>query len=285
MDLNNIGILEQIVLENATQPLRRTNKKYLKKLNQYNSDIAIETINLLHQSNNTISNVNKLLKLGEIVDSATLMRSSMEKIMMAMMIYFDKDNTYEEFKNLKLCGKTDNTRPTKVLENFKLKIKEINPFVFNDFEDEDLSTLLDEMYEKLCLYTHSSIVVSMMIEVNKNNDEDLFIAFFYQMVDFLELLLYCCLKYLCKDKKDHIDMICLVLGWGLHFVRIDIEKLNPDYINKYKDYLYWDINSHFNDKYKDILEKMKNESQKLNKDINNNIEKINEYFTNLLIKK
>lgn len=285
MDLNNIGILEQIVLENAIQPLRRTNKKYLKKLNQYNSDIAIETINLLHQSNNTILNVNKLLKRGEIVDSATLMRSSMEKIMMAMMIYFDKDNTYEEFKNLKLCGKTDNTRPTKVLENFKLKIKEINHFVFNDFEDEDLSALLDEMYEKLCLYTHSSIVVSMMIEVNKNNDEDLFIAFFYQMVDFLELLLYCCLKYLYKDKKDHIDMICLVLGWGLHFVRIDKEKLNSDYITKYKEYLYWDINSHFNDKYNDILEKIKIDSKELNEDINNNKEKINEYFTNLLIKK
>lgn len=285
MDLNNIGILEQIVLENATQPLRRTNKKYLKKLNQYNSDIAIETINLLHQSNNTILNVNKLLKRGEIVDSATLMRSSMEKIMMAMMIYFDKDNTYEEFKSLKLCGKTDNTRPTKVLENFKLKIKEINPFVFNDFEDEDLSILLDEMYEKLCLYTHSSIVVSMMIEVNKNNDENLFIAFFYQMVDFLELLLYCCLKYLCKDEKDHIDMICLVLGWGLNFVKIDKEKLKPDYINKYKEYLYWDINSHFNDKYNDILGKIKIDSKELNKDINNNKEKINEYFTNLLIKK
>ncbi len=285
MDLNNIGILEQIVLENATQPLRRTNKKYLKKLNQYNSDIAIETINLLHQSNNTILNVNKLLKRGEIVDSATLMRSSMEKIMMAMMIYFDKDNTYEEFKSLKLCGKTDNTRPTKVLENFKLKIKEINSFVFGDFTDEELSMLLDETYEKLCLYTHSSIVVSMMIEVKKNNDEDLFIAFFYQMADFLELLLYCCLKYLCKDKKDHIDMICLVLGWGLHFVRIDKEKLNPDYINKYKEYLYWDINSYFNDKYNDILEKIKIESKELNKDISDNKEKINEYFTNLLIKK
>lgn len=285
MDLNNIAILEQIVLENATRPLRRTNKKYLKKLNQYKSDVAIETINLLHQANNTILNVNKLLKQGEIVDSATLMRSSMEKIMMAMMIYFDKDNTYEEFKNLKLCGKTDNTRPTKVLENFKLKIKEINPFVFNDFEDEDLSILLDEMYEKLCLYTHSSIVVSMMIEVNKNNDENLFIAFFYQMVDFLELLLYCCLKYLCKDEKDHIDMICLVLGWGLNFVKIDKEKLKPDYINKYKEYLYWDINSHFNDKYNDILGKIKIDSKELNKDINNNKEKINEYFTNLLIKK
>ena len=208
MDLNNIEILEQIVFENATRPLRKTNKKYLEKLNQDKSDIAIETINLLHQSNNTILNVNKLLKQGEIVDSATLMRSSMEKIMMGMMIYFDKDNTYEEFKNLKLCGKTDNTRPTKVLEKFKLKIKEINSFVFGEFTDEELSMLLDETYEKLCLYTHSSIVVSMMIEVNKNNDEDLFIAFFYQMVDYLELLLYCCLKYLvtiqtitCKSKE------------------------------------------------------------------------------------
>jgi len=285
MDLNNIEILEQIVLENATRPLRKTNKKYLKKLNQDKSDIAIETINLLHQSSNTILNVNKLLKQGEIVDSATLMRSSMEKIMMAMMIYFDKDNTYEEFKNLNLCGKTDNTRPTKVLDNFKLKIKEINSFVFGDFTDEELSMLLDETYEKLCLYTHSSIVVSIMIEVNKNNDEDLFIAFFYQMVDFLELLLYCCLKYLCKDEKDHIDMICLVLGWGLHFVRIDTKKLNPDYISKYKEYLYWDINSHFNDKYNDILEKIKIDSKELNEDINNNKEKINEYFTNLLIKK
>ncbi|MBE6147791.1 MAG: hypothetical protein E7168_05650 [Firmicutes bacterium] len=285
MDLNNIEILEKIVYENATRPLRKTNKKYLKKLNQDKSDIAIETINLLHQSNNTILNVNKLLKQGEIVDSATLMRSSMEKIMMAMMIYFDKDYTYEEFKNLKLCGKTDNTRPTKVLENFKLKIKEINPFVFNDFEDEDLSALLDEMYEKLCLYTHSSIVVSMMIEVNKNNDEDLFIAFFYQMVDFLELLLYCCLKYLCKDKKDHVDIICLSLGWTLNFARINKDKLSPEYLNKYKEYLYWNINSNFNDKYKDILEKIKIESKELNKDISNNKEKINEYFTNLLIKK
>ena len=62
MDLNNIGILEQIVLENATQPLRRTNKKYLKKLNQYNSDIAIETINLLHQANSPMQRMRQVLQ-------------------------------------------------------------------------------------------------------------------------------------------------------------------------------------------------------------------------------
>ncbi len=280
----DVKILQDLVNKEAIKPLKRYIKKYLKLL-EINCRISIETTNLLKQASNTLQSVDRLLKSGEIVDSATLMRSSMEKIMMAMMIYFDKDNTYEEFKNLKLCGRTDNTRPTRVLENFKLKIKEINPFVFNEFEDEDLSVLLDEMYEKLCLYTHSSIVVSMMIEVDKNNDEDLFIAFFYQMVDFLELLLYCCLKYLCKDKKDHVDIICLTLGWMLNFARINKDKLNPEYLNKYKEYLYWDINSHFNDKYKDIMEKVKNNSIELNKDINNNKEKINEYFTNLSIKK
>ena len=170
----DVKILQDLVNKEAIKPLKRYIKKYLKLL-EINCRISIETTNLLKQASNTLQSVDRLLKSGEIVDSATLMRSSMEKIMMAMMIYFDKDNTYEEFKNLKLCGRTDNTRPTRVLENFKLKIKEINPFVFNEFEDEDLSVLLDEMYEKLCLYTHSSIVVSMMIEVDKNNDEDLFL--------------------------------------------------------------------------------------------------------------
>ena len=257
MNLSSEKSIRDLIEQNAIKPLKRYKKIYLKKLNGDKSNLNIETINLLHQANNTIQNVNRLLKSGEIVDSATLMRSCMEKIMMAMMIYIDSEITYKEFKNLKKCGKTDNTRPTKVLENFKLKIKEINPFLSDVFTDEELSMILDEMYEKLCLYTHSSIVVSMMIEVNKNKDEDLFIAFFYQDVVFLELLLYCCLKYLCKDEKEHVDKYCLFLGWILHFARIDKEKLNPDYTYKYKEYLYWDINSHFNDKYNDILEKIK----------------------------
>jgi len=71
----------------------------------------------------------------------------------------------------------------------------------------------------------------------------------------------------------------------LNFARINKDKLSPEYLNKYKEYLYWNINSNFNDKYKDILEKIKIESKELNKDISNNKEKINEYFTNLLIKK
>ena len=283
MEESGIEILQNLVIKEATSPLARYIKKYLKLL-EGNNKVCIEITNLLQQSSNSLQSVDKLLKNGEIVDSATLMRSSMEKIMMAMMIYFDPLETYEDFKNIEKCGKTVNTRPTNVVKNFKLKIKEINSFIYGDFTDEEISVLLDETYEKLCLYTHSSVAVSMMIEVNRNNDEDLFLAFFYLISDFLRILLYCCLKYLCKDEKDHIDLICLALGWLLKFTKMDINKLNSEYLSKYEKYLHWDINSHIVDKYKDAIEKIKEESKELNNEINNNKENIDKYLMNLLNK-
>lgn len=283
MEESGIELLQNLVIKEATRPLARYIKKYLKLLDT-NNKVCVETTNLLQQSSNTLQSVDKLLKNGEIVDSATLMRSSMEKIMMAMMIYFDPSETYEDFKNIEKCGKTVNTRPTNVVNNFKLKIKEINSFIYGDFTDEEISMLLDETYEKLCLYTHSSIAVSMMIEVNRNNDEDLFVAFFYLMSDFLRILLYCCLKYLCNDEKDHIDLICLALGWLLNFTKMDINKLNSEYLSKYEQYLYMDINNHIVDKYNDIIEKIKEDSKELNNEINKNKENIDKYLTNLLNK-
>lgn len=283
MEESDIELLQNLVIKESTRPLARYIKKYLKLLNN-NNKVCIETANLLQQSSNTLQSVDKLLKNGEIVDSATLMRSSMEKIMMAMMIYFDSSETYEDFKNIEKCGKTVNTRPTNVVNNFKLKIKEINYFIYGDFTDEEISMLLDETYEKLCLYTHSSVAVSMMIEVNRNNDEDLFVAFFYLISDFLRILLYCCLKYLCNDEKDHVDLICLALGWLLNFTKMDINKLNSEYLSKYEQYLYMDINNHIVDKYNDIIEKIKEDSKELNNEINKNKENIDKYLTNLLNK-
>lgn len=281
-DVTNVELLAELVNKEAIKPLKRYNKKYLKKLLECNEQINIETINLLQQANYTIQNVYKLLERKEIVDSATLMRSSMEKIMMSMMIYFDVSNTYEEFKDLKKCGKGEFTRPSKVLENFKLKLNVINPFLFEEFSENELKLLLGETYEKLCLYTHSSIAVSMMIEVKNNNDEDLFIAFFYLINYFLELLLYCCLKYLNNDDEEHIDLLCLLIAWGIPFTKIDKNKLNEEYIGKYKNFLYWDKNSKFNDKYKDITDKIMLDIVDLKKEINNNSNILNNYILNLL---
>ena len=283
MEEKDLILVEQLVKNNFVKPMRRYIKKYLEQLS-VTDNISIETINLLHQANNTINNVYKLLKKNDIVDSATLMRSCMEKIMMAMMIYFDPKDTFEEFKDLEKCGRSKNTRPTAILDNFKFKLKGINPVLFEEFEDDELQLLLEETYEKLCLYTHSSIVVSMMIEVNKNKDEDLFALYFYQISYFLEILIYSSLKYLTNDNKDHIDTFCIFMGFTLLCSRVDKNKLTEDYTNKYKNYLHWEINENFADKYKDEVEKMKNDWSNLQQEINENKEVVGNYIMNLLKK-
>lgn len=280
MEEKNMIFVEQLVKTNFVKPMRRYIKKYLKNLS-VTEDVSIEIINLLQQANNTINNVYKLLRKKDLVDSATLMRSCMEKIMMAMMIFFDPTETFEEFKNLEKCGKSKNTRPTAILNNFKSKLKEINPVLFEEFEDDELQSLLEETYEKLCLYTHSSIVVSMMIEVNKNNDEDLFALYFYLIAYFLEILIYSSLIYLTNDNKDHIDAFCIFMGFTLLCSRVDENKLTEDYTNKYKDYLHWEINEHFTDKYKDEVEKLKNDWSNLQQEINENKEVVGNYIMNL----
>lgn len=280
MEEKNLIFVEQLVINNFIKPMRRYIKKYLKQLS-VTDNISIETINLLNQANNTINNVYKLLRKNDIVDSATLMRSCMEKIMMAMMIYFDPTDTFEEFKDLEKCGRSKNTRPTAILDNFKFKLKEINPVLFEEFEDNELQLLLKETYEKLCLYTHSSIVISMMIEVNKNKDEDLFTLYFYQLAYFLEILIYSSLKYLTNDNKDHIDAFCIFMGFTLLCSRFDKNKLTEDYTNKYKDYLHWEINEHFADKYKDVVEKTKTDWSELQKMIKNNPKVFENYIMNL----
>lgn len=280
MEEKNMIFVEQLVKTNFVKPMRRYIKKYLKNLS-VTEDVSIETINLLQQANNTINNVYKLLRKKDLVDSATLMRSCMEKIMMAMMIFFDPTETFEEFKNLEKCGKSKNTRPTAILNNFKSKLKEINPVLFEEFEDDELQSLLEETYENLCLYTHSSIVVSMMIEVNKNNDEDLFALYFYLIAYFLEILIYSSLIYLTNDNKDHIDAFCIFMGFTLLCSRVDKNKLTEDYTNKYKDYLHWEINEHFTDKYKDEVEKLKNDWSNLQQEINENKEVVGNYIMNL----
>lgn len=280
MEEKDLMLVEQLVKNDFIKPMRKYIKKYLKQL-PVTDDISTEIINLLHQANNTINNVYKLLRKNDIVDSATLMRSCMEKIMMAMMIYFDPTDTFEEFKDLEKCGRSKNTRPTAILDNFKFKLKEINSVLFEEFEDDELQLLLEETYEKLCLYTHSSIVVSMMIEVNKNNDEDLFALYFYQIAYFLEILIYSSLKYLTNDNKDHIDAFCIFMGFTLLCSRVDKNKLTEDYTNKYKDYLHWEINEHFTDKYKDEVEKLKNDWSNLQQEINENKEVVENYIMNL----
>lgn len=106
----------------------------------------------------TINNVHKLIKNSSLVDSNTLIRSAFENLIMAMMIYLDS-NVYKEFRKLGLKDKERvYTKQQKLRNLFKSKLKIIDKDMFGCISNRQIQKMLDEYYDKLCLFTHSTLL-------------------------------------------------------------------------------------------------------------------------------
>lgn len=263
-------------------PLRKNNRENLEKLyNNKNDKLPIESVNLLNQVYITIKNIHKLIKNKSLVDSNTLIRSAFENLVMGMMIYFDKD-VYSEFKKLGLKEEERNyTKQQKLRNMFKSKLKIIDMEIFSDISNRKLQEMLDEYYEKLCLFTHSTLIVNEMVEVSLNSDEDFFLVISKQNVNFLEILLNCCLKYLSNDKKNNIRYEYLFISWIIFFDDLDKQKYNKEYLNKYKTLLYEEINQEYLNKNNKKIDLLKSEAKELENLIKNNPNVIIELLENL----
>lgn len=263
-------------------PLRKNNRENLEKLyNNKNDKLPIESVNLLNQVYITIKNIHKLIKSKSLVDSNTLIRSAFENLVMGMMIYFDKD-VYSEFKKLGLKEEERNyTKQQKLRNMFKSKLKIIDMEIFGNISNRKLQEMLDEYYEKLCLFTHSTLIVNEMVEVSLNSDEDFFLVISKQNVNFLEILLNCCLKYLSNDKKNNIRYEYLFISWIIFFDDLDKQKYNKEYLNKYKTLLYEEINQEYLNKNNKKIDLLKSEAKELENLIKNNPNVIIELLENL----
>lgn len=263
-------------------PLRKNNRENLEKLyNNKNDKLPIESVNLLNQVYITIKNIHKLIKNKSLVDSNTLIRSAFENLVMGMMIYFDKD-VYSELKKLGLKEEERNyTKQQKLRNMFKSKLKIIDMEIFGDISNRKLQEMLDEYYEKLCLFTHSTLIVNEMVEVSLNSDEDFFLVISKQNVNFLEILLNCCLKYLSNDKKNNIRYEYLFISWIIFFDDLDKQKYNKEYLNKYKTLLYEEINQEYLNKNNKKIDLLKSEAKELENLIKNNPNVIIELLENL----
>ncbi len=198
---------------------------------------------------------------------------------MAMMIYFDED-TYNEFKILGLKDEErEYTNLSKLRNGLKKKLKIISPEMFSDMNNRTIGHLLKEFYDKLCLYTHSTLVVNAMVEVGINNDEDLFISINKINAYFLEILIYACLKYLSKNEEISIDTTYILFGIFLMLSKIDRDKYSEEYMKRYNDLLHYDINGeYFVKNTQDVIE-----IQKMTKEVNKTIEDNPVAIINLLI--
>lgn len=268
------------VKNNFIKPLRLSSKRNLKEIYKIDS-IHKEVKNLLNQSLITIHNVNNMLNHNYLVDANTLLRSCFENTIMAMMIHFD-DNVYDEFKVLGLDESNRIYTKLSFLRNgFKKHLKDINPELFNDISNRMIGNMLQDYYDKLCLYTHSTLIVNEMIEIKMNKDEELFAFAFKINAFFMEIILYSCLKYLAND-KEILDYNYIVLELFSILATINKEKCTPEYLNKYNDLLYPNINGNFINKDSQMLKEIQSMSNDIKEFINKNPILVASYISELL---
>lgn len=257
------------VNKNFIKVMRNSIKNNLLKLNK-NANLKRETINLLTQSNSTLKNVHYLVKQKSIVDANTLLRSSFENLIMAMMINRD-ENVYNEFIDLSINDQTRcNTKPQTLRNNFRKVLKDLNYDIFNEISNTKLKIMLDEFYDKLCLFTHSTLIVNAIVELKKDESLSICIFAIKQNAYFLELLIYLCLKYLNNSNEEMIDASYIVLGYILLLSDVSKQELNQESFDRINSLLYSDINNKYFEKNKSEIEMLNKEIQELKKDIESN---------------
>ena len=250
--------------------MRKYINKFFKELENDKEFKRTETVNLLNQTRKTLNNVHKFIKNKEVVDANSLLRSAFENLIMGMMIN-ENENTYTEFINLSIDDTTRQyTKPQKLRNDFRKVLRKLDGDLFIEISNRNLKEMLDEFYDKMCLFTHSSIVVNAMIEIEKDDDLDIYVVALKQNAFFVEILLYLCLKYLCNYKKDPIDITYVVLGWYVLISDIPKEKVIPEKLEKLKKLLYADLNKEYLEKNKEIVDFLTEEAKKLQDDIQKN---------------
>ena len=187
------------------------------------------------------------------------------------MIIYENTITYKEFINLSIDDKTRQyTKPQKLRNDFRKVLRKLDGDLFTDMNSRDLKDFLDEFYDKMCLFTHSTIIVNAMIEIEKDDDLDIYVVALKQNAYFVEMILYLCLKYLCEFKKDPIDITYLLLGWYVLISDVPKEKIAPEKMEKLNKLLYADFNKEYLEKNKENVDFLTEEAKKLQEDIQRN---------------
>lgn len=262
--------------------MRRYINKFFKDLENNKEFKRPETINLLNQTRKTLKNVHKFINSKEVVDANSLLRSAFENLIMGMMIN-ESENTYKEFINLSIDDTTRQyTKPQKLRNDFRKVLRKLDGDLFIEMSNRNLKDMLDEFYDKMCLFTHSSIVVNAMIEIEKEDDLDIYFIASKQNTYFVEMLLYLCLKYLCNYKKDPIDITYIVLGWYVLISDVPKEKVIPEKMGKLNKLLYADFNKEYLEKNKENVDFLTEEANKLQEDIQKNPTGFVELLTKLV---
>lgn len=270
MELSNKKI-NMSIRRKFIRPLNDGIKYNVNKLNVDRRVKYKETVSLLTQSSITINNVEKLLNSSCLIDANSLLRSSFEYILVAMMLQLE-DNVYKEFIDLSIDDdkSRDFTKIQKLINKFKTHLDEISEDLFKEFNRKDKGKMLEDLYDKLCKFTHGSLFVSTIVEIKKKDEIEILKLLAYQNLYFVKVLLFCCLKYFTNDKEHYIYLDNMFFSFFLYSLQIASKMKNSEVnFEKYNEFLYMDKNQKYFEKNEKYNEKVQNEMISIKDDINN----------------
>ena len=259
--------IDKAINERLIKPLNKNCKEGIKKLKK--SEVKhSETIGLLSQAFNTINNSEKNFKKYNFADACTLLRSTLEYIVMAYMIEADEE-TYNEFlilssNDIRIDRKY--TIPNTLLNKFGKNLNRIDKLLFCDMTKKEREKIITDLYDLLCKYTHASIVVSVFNGIeNKNEQEVIKLILIYNLY-FVKIILYEVLNYCNKDESTCIDENIIGTSIFLCIMKINsiIKKYNINF-NKFKELFYFDtLNREY---YNYYIEQIRNLQEEVKSDL------------------
>lgn len=260
--INNIQDIDRTITIKFIEPLEKSCKNSVERLKTAKVK-HIESIRLINQAYKTIKNSEKNLNKYNFVDSYTLLRASLEYIVMSYMIEVE-EKTYNEFlilSNNDIQLKRKFTVPNTLLKKFGKRLNKISNNLFTDTTVKQREKIMVDLYDILCKYTHASIVVSTFNEIEDKNEQKVVKLILSYNLYLIKLILLDCLRFFNNDDKEYIDEKTIGLSLFLSIIKlVNLIQANNIKFDKIKQFFYYDtINSEFYTYYKEGLEKIKKE--------------------------
>ena len=260
--INNIQDIDRTITIKFIEPLEKSCKNSVKRIKTAKVK-HIESIRLINQAYKTIKNSEKNLNKYNFVDSYTLLRASLEYIVMSYMIEVE-EKTYNEFlilSNNDIQLKIKFTVPNTLLKKFGKRLNKISNNLFTDTTVKQREKIMVDLYDILCKYTHASIVVSTFNEIEDKNEQKVVKLILSYNLYLIKLILLDCLRFFNNDDKEYIDEKTIGLSLFLSIIKlVNLIQANNIKFDKIKQFFYYDtINSEFYTYYKEGLEKIKKE--------------------------
>lgn len=279
--INNTQDIDRIITTKFIEPLEKSCKNSVKRLKTAKVK-HIESIRLINQAYKTIKNSEKNLNKYNFVDSYTLLRASLEYIVMSYMIEVE-EKTYNEFlilSNNDIQLKRKFTVPNTLLKKFGKRLNKISNNLFTDTTVKQREKIMVDLYDILCKYTHASIVVSTFNEIEDKNERKVVKLILSYNLYLIKLILLDCLKFFNNDDKEYIDEKTIGLSLFLSIIKlVNLIQANNIKFDKIKQFFYYDtINSEFYTYYKEGLEKIKKEISESIVEFKGKENKINQIF-------